>query len=183
MGPRAGGDARTQPRSQRGGEIREAGESSVTLVTAILLASSTEPLWSGRLGVQHFLEATTGKNQLLGVRRRRDGLEVRADLFLLRMGGRDSCPGRRGRQVRLGNKEGFTWQPPGARRMVTLHLSQRGLGALLRKLGGRHQALNSSQEVASPSRQAGEGVAHSPTYPPSTRGRPKGAASRNSPLI
>ena len=47
--------------------------------------------------------------------------------------------------MRLGNKEGFTWQPPGARRMVTLHLSQRGLGALLRKLGGRHQALNSSK--------------------------------------
>lgn len=41
--------------------MREAGGSSVTLVTATPLASSTEPLWSGRLGVQHFLEATTGK--------------------------------------------------------------------------------------------------------------------------
>lgn len=61
VGPRAGGDARTQPRSQREGEMREAGGSSVTLVTATPLASSTEPLWSGRLGVQHFLEATTGK--------------------------------------------------------------------------------------------------------------------------
>lgn len=123
------------------------------------------------------------KNLLLGGRRRREGSEVRADLFLLRMVGRDRCPGRRGQQVRLGNKGGFTWQPPGARRMVTLHLSQRGLGALLRKLGGRHQALNYSQEVASPSRQAGKGVAHCPTYPPTTRGRPEGAASRNFPLI
>lgn len=41
--------------------MREAGGSSVTLVTVTPLASSTEPLWSGRLGVQHFLEATTGK--------------------------------------------------------------------------------------------------------------------------
>ena len=41
--------------------MREAGGWSVTLVTATPLASSTEPLWGGRLGVQHFLEVTTGR--------------------------------------------------------------------------------------------------------------------------
>lgn len=53
--------------------------------------------------------------------------------------------------MRLGNKEGFTWQPLGARRMVTLRPSQKGLGALLRKLASGHRALNRSQKVASPS--------------------------------
>lgn len=62
--------------------------------------------------------------------------------------------------------------------MVTLHHPKRGWVLWLRKLG-KWASGSKLLPRGGLTKPLGEGVAHSSTYLPTTRGRPEGAASRN----